>query len=121
MESSLYLGQKVVQDCTVLAFVDMMQKKITMPTHLMYDGQDCDLFNHYSCVAQRLGVYTARDYANILEFFVKRWNVEKLGGLSSEGRKAQECLRNGTPNQKAGKASSRYVERRAIMSFQLDI
>eukprot|EP01018_Ginkgo_biloba_P001129 Gb_06753 [translate_table: standard] len=79
-------------DCTVLAFADMMRKKITMPAHLMYDGQDHDLFDHYSCVAQRLGVYTARDYADILEFFIKRWNVEKLQDLCSEGRKAQEYV-----------------------------
>eukprot|EP01018_Ginkgo_biloba_P001015 Gb_25469 [translate_table: standard] len=79
-------------DCTVLGFVDMMRKKITMRAHWMYDGQDRDLFNHYSCVAQRLGVYTASDYADMLEFFVKRWNVEKLQGLSSEGRKAQEYV-----------------------------
>eukprot|EP01018_Ginkgo_biloba_P001018 Gb_25465 [translate_table: standard] len=39
-----------------------------------------------------LGVYTASDYADMLEFFVKRWNVEKLCGLSSEGRKAQEYV-----------------------------
>uniref|UniRef100_A0A0C9S957 Acyl-[acyl-carrier-protein] desaturase n=1 Tax=Wollemia nobilis TaxID=56998 RepID=A0A0C9S957_9CONI len=79
-------------DGTVLAFEDMMRKKISMPAHLMYDGNDDNLFEHFSAVAQRLGVYTARDYADILEFLVKRWNVEKLEGLSSEGRKAQEYV-----------------------------
>ncbi|RVW69300.1 Stearoyl-[acyl-carrier-protein] 9-desaturase, chloroplastic [Vitis vinifera] len=72
---------------TVLAFADRMRKKITMPGLLMYDGCDDDLFEHFSAVAQRLGVYTAKDYVDNLEFFVERWNVEKLTGLSSEGRK----------------------------------
>ncbi|CAB4285726.1 unnamed protein product [Prunus armeniaca] len=43
-------------------------------------------------VAQRLEVYTARDYADILEFLVGRWNIEKLTGLSGEGRKAQDFV-----------------------------
>ena len=58
----------------------------------MYDGRDDNLFEHFSAVAQRLGVYTARDYADILEFLVGRWNVEKMTGLSAEGRKAQDYV-----------------------------
>uniref|UniRef100_A0A291I2A8 Acyl-[acyl-carrier-protein] desaturase n=1 Tax=Paeonia ostii TaxID=459177 RepID=A0A291I2A8_9MAGN len=79
-------------DGTVLSFADMMRKKISMPAHLMYDGHDDNLFEHFSSVAQRLGVYTAKDYADILEFLVSRWNVEKLEGLSGEGRKAQDYV-----------------------------
>ncbi|XP_021774819.1 stearoyl-[acyl-carrier-protein] 9-desaturase, chloroplastic-like [Chenopodium quinoa] len=82
---------------TVLAFADMMKKKISMPAHLMYDGRDDNLFDHFSAVAQRLGVYTARDYADILEFLVGRWEVEKLTGLSSEGQKAQDYVCNLPP------------------------
>ncbi|KAJ8445228.1 hypothetical protein Cgig2_024434 [Carnegiea gigantea] len=79
-------------DGTVQAFADMMRKKISMPAHLMYDGRDDSLFDHFSAVAQRLGVYTARDYADILEFLVGRWKVKELTGLSPEGRKAQEYV-----------------------------
>ncbi|KAK3003589.1 hypothetical protein RJ639_018166 [Escallonia herrerae] len=79
-------------DGTVLAFADMMRKKISMPAHLMFNGQDDHLFEHFSAVAQRLGVYTARDYADILEFLVGRWKVSDLTGLSGEGRKAQEYV-----------------------------
>ncbi|KAJ8755211.1 hypothetical protein K2173_019009 [Erythroxylum novogranatense] len=79
-------------DGTVLAFADMMRKKISMPAHLMYDGHDDNLFEHFSSVAQRLGVYTAKDYADILEFLVGRWKVEDLTGLSGEGRKAQDYV-----------------------------
>lgn len=79
-------------DGTVLAFADMMRKKISMPAHLMYDGRDDNLFDHFSAVAQRLGVYTAKDYADILEHLVKRWKVEDLTGLSGEGHKAQDYV-----------------------------
>jgi len=79
-------------DGTVLGLADMMRKKISMPAHLMYDGQDDNLFEHFSSVAQRLGVYTARDYADILEFLVGRWKVEGLTGLSGEGNKAQDYV-----------------------------
>lgn len=77
---------------TVLALADMMKKKISMPAHLMYDGQDDNLFEHFSTVAQRLGVYTAKDYADILEFLVARWKVAELSGLSGEGTKAQDYV-----------------------------
>ncbi|PIN20399.1 Acyl-[acyl-carrier-protein] desaturase [Handroanthus impetiginosus] len=79
-------------DGTVQCLADMMRKKITMPAHLMYDGHDDNLFEHFSAVAQRLGIYTAKDYADILEFLVARWEVEKLTGLSGEGRKAQDYV-----------------------------
>ncbi|CAL9128923.1 stearoyl-[acyl-carrier-protein] 9-desaturase, chloroplastic [Musa acuminata AAA Group] len=77
---------------TVLAFSDMMKKKISMPAHLMYDGRDDNLFGHFSAVAQRLGIYTAKDYADILEFLVTRWKIGDLTGLSGEGNKAQDFV-----------------------------
>ncbi|ERM96183.1 stearoyl-[acyl-carrier-protein] 9-desaturase, chloroplastic [Amborella trichopoda] len=79
-------------DGTVLAFADMMKKKISMPAHMMYDGQDDNLFEHFSAVTQKLEVYTAKDYTDIFEFLVDRWNVEKLTGLSGEGQKAQDFV-----------------------------
>ncbi|KAI8539846.1 hypothetical protein RHMOL_Rhmol09G0214900 [Rhododendron molle] len=94
---------------TVLALADMMRKRITMPAHFMYDGQDENLFDHFSAVAQRLGVYTTRDYCDILEYFVGRWDVGKLTGLSSEGRRAQDYV-CGLP-QRIRKIEERGVSR----------
>uniref|UniRef100_A0A803M5Q9 Stearoyl-[acyl-carrier-protein] 9-desaturase, chloroplastic n=2 Tax=Chenopodium quinoa TaxID=63459 RepID=A0A803M5Q9_CHEQI len=79
-------------DTTILAFADMMRKKISMPAHLMYDDRDYNLFDHFAAIAARLGVYSARDYADVMEHLVGYWQVEKLTGLSSEGRKAQEYV-----------------------------
>ncbi|XP_002978450.2 stearoyl-[acyl-carrier-protein] 9-desaturase 5, chloroplastic [Selaginella moellendorffii] len=76
----------------MLGLEDMMRKKISMPAHLMYDGQDKNLFEHFSLVAQRTGVYTAKDYAGILEHLVKRWNVESITGLSARAQKAQDFV-----------------------------
>ncbi|ONH89827.1 hypothetical protein PRUPE_8G018700 [Prunus persica] len=76
----------------MVAIADMMRKKITMPAHLMYDGEDPKLFEHFAAVAQRLGVYTADDYADILEFLIGRWRLEKLEGLTAEGARAQEFV-----------------------------
>ncbi|KAL5783774.1 hypothetical protein ACOSP7_008803 [Xanthoceras sorbifolium] len=80
-------------DETIQALAATMRKKIKMPAQFMYDGQDDNLFKHFSAVTQRLGVYTANDYADILEFLVGRWGVEKLSsGLSGEGRRAQDFV-----------------------------
>ena len=79
-------------DGAMLAFSDMMKKKIAMPAHLMYDGQNEHLFDDFSLVAQRTGVYTARDYADIMEHLVKRWNVSSIRGLSPAGEAAQQYV-----------------------------
>ncbi|XWS23604.1 hypothetical protein CRYUN_Cryun28dG0029000 [Craigia yunnanensis] len=76
----------------MLAISDMMKKKITMPAHLMFDGEDPRLFEHFSAVAQRMGVYTPDDYADILEALIQRWRLEKLEGLTGEGRRAQDYV-----------------------------
>ncbi|XP_042519766.1 stearoyl-[acyl-carrier-protein] 9-desaturase 6, chloroplastic-like [Macadamia integrifolia] len=76
----------------MLGIEDMMRKQITMPAHLMYDGHDPHLFDRFSAVAQKIGVYTAADYADILEFLVGRWKLEKLEGLNSDARKAQDFV-----------------------------
>ena len=77
---------------TMLAIGNMMRKNITMPAHLMYDGRDPQLFEHFSTVAQRIGVYTTNDYADILEFLIKRWRLEKMEGLTTEGKHAQDYV-----------------------------
>ncbi|XP_062025234.1 stearoyl-[acyl-carrier-protein] 9-desaturase 6, chloroplastic [Rosa rugosa] len=76
----------------MVAIADMMRKKITMPAHLMYDGEDPKLFEHFAAVAQRLGVYTAHDYADILEFLIGRWRLEKVEGMTGEGKRAQDFV-----------------------------
>ncbi|KAL2920806.1 Stearoyl-[acyl-carrier-protein] 9-desaturase chloroplastic [Bienertia sinuspersici] len=94
-------------DTTILAFADMMKKKISMPAHLMYDGHDHSLFDHFAGVAARIGVYSARDYADVMQFLVEYWEVDKVNGLSSEGRKAQEYV-CGLPQR------IRVIEERAL-------
>jgi len=76
----------------LLAFAKMMKSKIVMPAHLMQDGRDKDIFAKFSNVAHGIGVYTARDYADIIEALVREWNVETLKGLSDASAKAQEYL-----------------------------
>ncbi|XP_058786840.1 stearoyl-[acyl-carrier-protein] 9-desaturase 6, chloroplastic-like [Vicia villosa] len=77
---------------TMTAISEIMSNNITMPGHLMHDGQDPHLFSHFSAVAQRIGVYTVSDYVESLEFLIGRWRLEKLEGLTSEGRRAQELV-----------------------------
>ncbi|XP_030480735.2 stearoyl-[acyl-carrier-protein] 9-desaturase, chloroplastic [Cannabis sativa] len=76
----------------VLEFARNMKKKITMPGHLMYDGINPNLFDHFTNTASHIGVYTVTEYRETLEHLVAKWNVEKLIGLSSEGRQAQDYL-----------------------------
>jgi acyl-[acyl-carrier-protein] desaturase len=85
----------------IMSFSDLLRRKVSMPGHLMYDGNDENIFHHFSNVCSRIGVYTARDYVAILEHFVGIWNVEKLSGLSSEGREAQDYICGLVPRLKS--------------------
>ena len=73
-------------------FGDMMRGQIVMPAELMTDGKDEELYENFANVAQRLGVYTAIDYAEIIGHLVKTWDLENLEGLSSEGEKERDYL-----------------------------
>jgi len=79
-------------DGLIAVFGNMMRGQIVMPAELMTDGKDADLYNNFSAVAQRLGVYTAIDYADIIQHLIKTWDMENLTGLSSESEKEREYL-----------------------------
>ncbi|MFZ0454350.1 MAG: acyl-ACP desaturase [Ignavibacteriaceae bacterium] len=76
----------------VLSFAKMMRLKVTMPANLMSDGRDKDLFTNFSNVAQRIEIYTIKDYANIIKNLVERWNISTIKGLSGAAAKAQDYL-----------------------------
>ena len=76
----------------VLAFAQMMKSKIAMPAMLMDDGRDKKIFSKFSLVAQKIGVYTTKDYAEIIEALVNEWKIEGLTGISGASAKAQEYL-----------------------------
>lgn len=84
------------EEGAMLAFEDMMRKQIVMPAHLMDDCQHQKntgraLFDDFSTVAERVGVYTASDYADIMEHLIKRWEIEDRN-LSGDAAKAQEYV-----------------------------
>ena len=76
----------------ILAFRDLMKRQVVMPAHLMTDGQDPNLFEHFSIIAQRLGVYTAKHYAEITQHLVRQWGLDSLCGLTGEAAAAQDYL-----------------------------
>ena len=78
----------------MLAFEDMMRKKIVMPAHfLRQSGEKIgQAFDHFSDAAQRLGVYTTWDYTDILESLVKEWNISNITGINDKAEKARDYL-----------------------------
>ena len=87
------MGAVMDQDPTggVMVMRQMLKRIIAMPGRLMYDGQDPDLFEHFASVAQRLGVYTARDYADIVGYLVDTWGIAGRS-LTGKAAAAQEFL-----------------------------
>ncbi|MDX2129601.1 MAG: acyl-ACP desaturase [Chloroherpetonaceae bacterium] len=80
----------------MLAFADMMRKKIVMPAHFMRElgGGAGETFKHFSDSAQRLGVYTSTDYIDILKYHLERWKIDAITGLDAEAEKARDFVMN---------------------------
>lgn len=78
----------------MLAFEDMMRKKIVMPAHFLREsgGKIASLFEHFSDAAQRTKVYTTQDYVSILNGLLKDWNIDHISGLNDSAEKARDYL-----------------------------
>ncbi|KAF2509047.1 acyl-ACP desaturase [Flavobacterium foetidum] len=78
----------------MLAFQYMMKQKIVMPAHFLREsGQKISAaFEHFSDSAQRIGVYTANDYVEILQKLINKWEIDKISNLTDEAEKARDYL-----------------------------
>lgn len=78
----------------MLAFQYMMKQKITMPAHFLREsGQKISsAFEEFSNSAQKIGVYTAADYVDILRKLTEKWEIDKITNLTAEAEKARDYL-----------------------------
>ncbi len=78
----------------MLAFQYMMKQKIVMPAHFLREsGQKIgSAFEQFSDSAQRIGVYTANDYVDIMQKLIEKWEIDKISGLTDEAEKARDYL-----------------------------
>jgi acyl-[acyl-carrier-protein] desaturase len=78
----------------MLAFQHMMKLKITMPAHFLRESGEkiSTAFEQFSDSAQRIGVYTAMDYVDILRKLNEKWQIDKVTGLTAEAEKARDYL-----------------------------
>ncbi len=94
-------------DGAMIAMGEMLLSKIVMPARLMDDGSGRDIFSEYSIVAQKLGIYTTRDYAEMLLYLVEFWKLDKLKNLSAAAVAVQE---------KICKAAEKYLRKAESLS-----
>jgi len=85
---------KVDPSETMLAFQHMMKLKITMPAHFLRESGEkiSTAFEEFSNSAQKIGVYTASDYVDILQKLIDKWQIDKISGLTDEAEKARDYL-----------------------------
>jgi acyl-[acyl-carrier-protein] desaturase len=78
----------------MLAYFDMMKLKITMPAMHLRESFEIKggLFEKFSEIAQRAGVYTSFDYVDIIRKLNSSWNIDKISGLTEEAEKARVYL-----------------------------
>ena len=78
----------------MLAFQYMMKQKIVMPAQFLRESGEKlgSAFEQFSDSAQRIGVYTANDYIDIMQKLINRWEIDKIGNLTDEAEKARDFL-----------------------------
>ena len=78
----------------MLAFQYMMKQKITMPAHFLRESGDkiSTAFEEFSNSAQKIGVYTANDYVDILRKLITMWEIDKISSLTDEAERARDYL-----------------------------
>lgn len=74
----------------MLAVQYMFKLKIVMPAHFLREAGEPigSLFEPFSNSAQRIGVYTAQDYIDIMKKLIRVWDIEHVKGLNAEAEKA---------------------------------
>lgn len=55
-------------------------------------GISMPAFNRMADIVRRIGIYGPEDYHNIVRETIDFWKIDKLTGLSKEGRKAQDKI-----------------------------
>jgi acyl-[acyl-carrier-protein] desaturase len=85
---------KVDPSNMMIAFKEMMVHKIVMPAHFLREsGQTIGAaFEDFSNSAQRIGVYTAQDYIDILRNLIDTWDISNINNLTDEAEKARDYL-----------------------------
>ena len=78
----------------MLAFQHMMKHKIVMPAMHLRESFEAkgSLFDQFSSVAQRVGVYTGFDYVDILQKLNTTWKIDAITNLTPEAEKARDWL-----------------------------
>ena len=96
------------------AYAKVMKSTIPMPATNISSSHNPNLFTDFSEVAQSIGVYTAIDYANIMEQLNNDWDIANRAVTSDEAVKSQEYL------MKLPGRYLRLANRRKDNSFEFD-
>lgn len=87
---------RIEPERTLLAYQSIMKDSVVMPAVNMIDStypEPPTLFEHFAGVANKIGVYTTRHYAEIVEKLNKKFGVAKAS-VKGEAARAQEYLGN---------------------------
>lgn len=78
----------------MLAFQYMLKLKIVMPAHFLRESGEPmgRAFEIFSDSAQRLEVYTAFDYVDIIRKLIKMWGIDKITKLTEEAERARDFI-----------------------------
>jgi acyl-[acyl-carrier-protein] desaturase len=101
----------------ILAFRFMLRGLIAMPGRFMDDGRDPDLFDHFTIVAQRAEVYTARDYASVIDHLVKTWTIADRSVTGAAAQAQDELCSQADRYARLAERTAIRLEKRPAVPF----
>merc|ERR1712222_180361 len=90
-----------------------------MPAHLMYDGENENLWNDFSSIAERLGVYTAFDYADILDHCNEHWLIKDRTFKGNAGKSQEYVLKLPDRIRKLAEMADRRKKKKPAQDTQI--
>ena len=101
----------------ILAFRSILHSLIAMPGRLMEDDQDPDLFDHFAAVTQRVGVYTVRDYASIIDHLICAWRIAERSVAREAARAQDEICCQAARYDRLAERMSAALEKQPTVAF----
>jgi acyl-[acyl-carrier-protein] desaturase len=102
----------------ILAFHAMLQGQIVMPGRLMGDAREPDLFDRFALIAQRIGVYTASDYAAVIRHLVATWDIAGRQVSGAAARAQDELCRAADRYARLAERVAARVAKQPPVSFR---
>ena len=109
------IAHRILRDADLAA--DAVQAALITAWREMRTLRDPDLFDHFATVAQRAKIYTAHDYAAIVDHLVRVWKIGGRSVVGTAARAQDELCRLAERHHRLADRIASVVEKQPRVAF----